>query len=118
MLDLVYQVVNTPSPHFLWPLFLKFQQNKLFGHGKIQKLADFQKTYETMSEEKKNFLRGRIGHNAAKLEPEQLIAYLFNNSNKANFAETYFDGTLLNISTESVQRSYDIKRLDNDYFEE
>ncbi len=63
---------------------------------------DFQKAYEAMAEDKKKFMRGRIGNKAAKLEPEQLITYLFNNSNKANFAETYFDGTLLNISTENV----------------
>lgn len=63
---------------------------------------DFQQAYEAMPEDKKKFLRGRIGNRAAKLEPQQLIAYLFNNSNKDNFAETYFDGTLLNISTENV----------------
>lgn len=68
----------------------------------LDRAEDFQKAYEAMSEDKKKFLRGRIGNKAAKLEPEQLIAYLFNNSNKANFAETYFDGTLLNISTENV----------------
>lgn len=68
----------------------------------LAKANDFQKAYEEMPEDKKKFLRGRIGNKAAKLEPEQLIAYLFNNSNKANFAETYFDGTLLSISTENV----------------
>lgn len=68
----------------------------------LAKADDFQKAYEAMPEEKRKFLRGRIGNKAAKLEPEQLITYLFNNSNKANFAETYFDGTLLNISTENV----------------
>lgn len=68
----------------------------------LAKAENFQKAYETMPDEKKKFLRGRIGNKAAKLEPEQLITYLFNNSNKANFAETYFDGTLLNISTENV----------------
>lgn len=68
----------------------------------LAKADDFQKAYEKMPDDKKKFLRGRIGNKAAKLEPEQLIAYLFNNSNKANFAETYFDGTLLNISTENV----------------
>jgi type I restriction enzyme M protein len=68
----------------------------------LAKAEDFQQAYEAMPEDKKKFLRGRIGTKAARLEPEQLIAYLFNNSNKANFAETYFDGTLLNISTENV----------------
>jgi type I restriction enzyme M protein len=68
----------------------------------LAKAEDFQKAYQAMPEEKKKFLRARIGNKAAKLESEQLIAYLFNNSNKSNFAETYFDGTLLNISTENV----------------
>jgi len=68
----------------------------------LAKAEDFQKAYEMMPEEKKKFLRARIGNKSAKLEPEQLITYLFNNSNKANFAETYFDGTLLNINAENV----------------
>jgi type I restriction enzyme M protein len=68
----------------------------------LAKADDFQKAYEAMPAAEKKFLRGRIGNRAAKLEPEQLISYLFNNSNKANFAATYFDGTLRNISVDNV----------------
>lgn len=69
---------------------------------------DFQLVYENLPEEKRKFLLGRIGNRAAKLQPEQLISYLFNNSNKPNFAEIYFDGTLRNISTDNVNL-YSIK---------
>jgi len=85
-----------------------------------------------MSEEKKNFLRGRIGNNAAKQGAKKGIfittsAFSKDALNYAPKNETkivLIDGVQLaqlmidyNLGV-SVQRSYDIKRLDNDYFEE
>ncbi len=69
---------------------------------------DFQKSYESLSDEERKFLIARIGNKAPKLQPEHLISYLFNNSTKANFAETYFDGTLRNISLDN-SNLYSIK---------
>jgi type I restriction enzyme M protein len=63
---------------------------------------DFQKAYENLSEEDKKFLFFRIGNKAAKLQPEQLITYLFNNSNQPNFGDAIFDGTLRSISAENI----------------
>ncbi|WP_028123065.1 HsdM family class I SAM-dependent methyltransferase [Epilithonimonas tenax] len=67
----------------------------------LSNAKDFQKAYESLSDEERKFLIARIGNKAPKLQPEHLISYLFNNSTKANFAETYFDGTLRNISLDN-----------------
>lgn len=74
----------------------------------LAEATDFQKAYEGLSEEERKFLIARIGNKAPKLQPEHLISYLFNNSTKANFAETYFDGTLRNISLDN-SNLYSIK---------
>ena len=74
----------------------------------LAEAKDFQKAYETLSDEERKFLIARIGNKAPKLQPEHLISYLFNNSTKANFAETYFDGTLRNISLDN-SNLYSIK---------
>ncbi|WP_232793642.1 class I SAM-dependent DNA methyltransferase [Siphonobacter sp. SORGH_AS_0500] len=55
-----------------------------------------------MPESERKFLLARIGNKAARLQPEQLISYLYNNSNQPDFAEAYFDGTLRSISVDNV----------------
>ena len=70
--------------------------------AELSQAEDFQSAYENLSEDKKQFLLARIGNKAAKLKPEQLIAYLFNNSNQPNFGEIIFDGTLRSISAENI----------------
>jgi type I restriction enzyme M protein len=74
----------------------------------LAKAANFQEAYEKMPEEKQRFLLGRMANKAAKLKPDQLISFLFNNQNKGKFAEVYFDGTLRNISIENTNL-YSIK---------
>lgn len=68
----------------------------------LSQAEDFQSAYENLPDHKKQFLLARIGNKAAKLQPEQLIAYLFNNSNQPNFGEAIFDGTLRTISAENI----------------
>jgi len=94
--------------------FLYKYMNDKFSHEakkadpKLAAAEDFQKAYQAMTEEKRKFLIARIGNKAPRLQPEHLIPYLFNNSNKPNFAETYFDGTLRNISIDNANL-YSIK---------
>ena len=94
---------NIISQVFLY----KYLNDKFIHEAKkiepeLSQAEDFQLAYENLSEDKKKFLLARIGNKAAKLQPEQLIAYLFNNSNQPNFGEAIFDGTLRSISAENI----------------
>ncbi len=80
----------------------KFIYEAKKANPKLDEAENFQEAYESLPEDQRKFLLARIGNKAAKLQPEQTIAYLFNNSNRDNFAETYFDGTLRNISNDNV----------------
>ena len=91
-----------------WKIGLgKYLNDKFIHEAKkhnedLANAEDFQKAYENLSEEDKKFLFFRIGNKAAKLQPEQLITYLFNNSNQPNFGDAIFDGTLRSISAETI----------------
>lgn len=86
----------------------KFSYEARKANKTLGEATNFQKAYEAFTNEERKFLIARIGNKAPKLQPEHLISYLFDNSNKPNFAETYFDGTLRNISIDNANL-YSIK---------
>ena len=64
---------------------------------KLAEANDFQKSFESFSEEDLLFLFGRLGNKVPKLYPYQTISYLHDRQNKDNYQDI-FDGTLEQIS--------------------